>query len=487
MTRLVVFLLSLLAVGCTAEVVLEDAGSTRTDAGSEDAGQVDGGNDATDAGTAVTEIPPYEQRPGDPETGYTALVSAGYVGCGVPYSAYTQAFPAAPENRRLPGRTGLNETLSYDFNAFTLPSGVDVVSSNCLTCHATIFEGEVVVGLGDPNRDFTNDPSQAAEAVGFLINDPAERIEWRKWADRIQATAPYIQTAVIGTNPADNLAAILFAHRDPETLEWFDTPTDPPPTTPLPVDVPPWWRVKKKNALYYSGAGRGDHARLMMTASVLCVDEVSEAEAIDAYFPDIRAYIESLEAPQYPMQIDQAKADRGKVVFEGTCTRCHGTYGPNGSYPNLLVSLDEVQTDPWLAEGGAQFGERFTDWFESSFYGEIASLEPGPGYVAPPLDGIWMTAPYLHNGSVPDLRTLLDSPSRPTYFRRTMNGSGYDYDNLGWPWTEEDHGHAEESNPAQRKLIYDTTLLGYSNEGHTFGDDLSEEDRDAVIEYLKTL
>lgn len=486
MTRLVSCVL-LLAAGCTTEVVLEDAGSTAADAGFDDAGQVDAGTEPTDAGFTITEIPPYEQRPGDPEAGYTALVNAGYVGCGVPYSAYVQAFPAAPESRRLPGRTGANEMLPYDFNAFTTPSGVEVVSANCLTCHGAMFEGEVVIGLGDPNRDFTNDASQAAEAVGFLVNDPAERLEWRKWADRVQATAPYIQTDVVGTNPADNLAAILFAHRDPVTLAWSDTPVEPPPRTPLPVDVPPWWRVKKKNALYYTGAGRGDHSRLMMTASVLCVDEVSVAESIDAYFPDIHAYIASLEAPAYPMEIDRSKADRGRVVFEQTCARCHGTYGPDGSYPNLLVSLEEVGTDPWLAQGGAQFGERFLEWFDQSFYGEVSDLDPGPGYVPPPLDGIWLTAPYLHNGSVPDLRTLLDSTKRPTYFRRSMNGTGYDYDALGWPWTEEDHGHEEETSPAQRKLIYDTTLLGHSNGGHTFGDDLTEEDRDAVIEYLKTL
>jgi hypothetical protein len=39
------------------------------------------------------------------------------------------------------------------------------------------------------------------------------------------------------------------------------------------------------------GGGRGDHARIMMTASTLCVDTVAEAEAIDAYFPDVRAYL----------------------------------------------------------------------------------------------------------------------------------------------------------------------------------------------------
>ena len=83
--------------------------------------------------------------------------------------------------------------------------------------------------------------------------------------------------------------------------------------------------------------------------------------------------------------------------------------------------------------------------------------------------------------------TLLDSTARPTYFQRSFSGSGYDYEALGWPWTELDHGHAEEPNADRRRMIYDTTLPGYSNAGHRFGDVLTEEDREAVIEYLKTL
>ncbi len=477
-----------IAAGCTAEVAPRDDAGRPPDAGvAIDAGTPDSGPPAPDAGPPLTEIPPSQQRPGDPTAGYDALVNGGYVGCGVPYSAWSQVMGPAPAHLRLPGRTGANETLEYDFNAFTTTSSVMVVSSNCLTCHASVFEGNVIVGLGDSNRDFTASAADTAEAVGFLVNDPAERIEWRKWADRIEATAPYLVTAVVGANPADNLAAILFAHRDPITLAWSSTTLiEPPPELPLPVDVPPWWRYKKKNALYYPGSGRGDHARLMMTASVLCVDQVEEARSIDAYFPDVRAYLATLEAPAYPMPLDEAKVTRGRGVFLATCSRCHGTYGEGGRYPNFVVSLDEIGTDPWLSTGSNN-EVRFRDWFSQSFYGEIASIEPTGGYVAPPLDGIWLTAPYLHNGSVPDLRRLLESSTRPTYFQRTYDGNGYDYEAVGWPWTALDHGQAAEPDASKRRLIYDTTLPGYSNAGHTFGDALTAEDRDAVIEYLKTL
>jgi hypothetical protein len=171
-------------------------------------------------------------------------------------------------------------------------------------------------------------------------------------------------------------------------------------------------------------------------------------------------------------------------VYEERCASCHGT---PSEYPNLIVALDEVGTDPILATGATQFAERFVQWFNGSFYGELAYLAPAPGYYAPPLDGIWATAPFLHNGSVPTLAALLDSTTRPRYWTRTFDSTDYDPDAVGWRFTELDHGQADEPSSSQRKLIYDTTLLGYGNGGHTYGDELPPADRASLIEYLKTL
>ena len=131
--------------------------------------------------------------------------------------------------------------------------------------------------------------------------------------------------AAVCDTSADNIAGALFAHRDRKTLAWSDAPLlTLPEDLVAPVDVPPWWRMKKKNAMFYNSGGRGDHARIMMTASTLCVDTVEEAEAIDAYFPDVRAYIYSLEAPPYPFAIDAPLAERGRATFDTRCARCHG-------------------------------------------------------------------------------------------------------------------------------------------------------------------
>jgi cytochrome c peroxidase len=224
-----------------------------------------------------------------------------------------------------------------------------------------------------------------------------------------------------------------------------------------------------------------------MAAANLCTDTVAEAQMIDAWFPDIEAYLASIVPPRWPFATDQNLAAQGQTVFEATCAGCHGTYGDQPTYPNLLLPLDVIGTDDVLALGSSQFAQRYIDWWSKSFYGQVSRLEPKAGYVAPPLDGIWATAPYLHNGSVPTLAALLDSSTRPQYFQRSFDSNDYDQANVGWNVTVVDHGQAAEPDSTKRVLIYDTTVLGYGNGGHTFGDPLSASDRAAVIEYLKTL
>jgi hypothetical protein len=475
--RFVVLALALAAAACSEdEPAAPPAGST-PDAGSD--------VEAPPPGIAVAA---EEQRAGDPAAGYTALVNEGYVGCGVPWSAYSQVFGAAPPELKLPGRLGKNADLPYQYTAFTTASGVEVVSLNCLVCHASFIKDELVVGLGAAQGDFTTDPSGTATAAGFFVSAPADKVEYEKWKSRVQAIGPHTTTLTIGANPGDNVGAVLFAHRDRETLAWSDEPLmDLPPDVVVPVDVPPWWRMAKKNAMFYVGAGRGDHARIMMTASTLCTDTVPEAQAIDAYFPDVRAYIASIEPPVWPFELNAGLADQGKVVFETTCARCHGTYGAEESYPNLLIPIEEVGTDGTLALGGAQFAGAFVEWFNESFYGEIARLEPTAAYYAPPLDGIWATAPYLHNGSVPTLAALLDSTTRPQFWTRSYDPNDYDTAAVGWIHTPLAAGHDAEPSASARKKIIDTTKLGYGNAGHTYGDALSVADRAALLEYLKTL
>ena len=92
------------------------------------------------------------------------------------------------------------------------------------------------------------------------------------------------------------------------------------------------------------------------------------------------------------------------------------------------------------------------------------------GYQAPPLDGIWATAPYLHNGSVPTLRTLLDSSIRPARFTRPQSTEfdNYDKTNVGWKFTEvnaQELASIARRSPFKAKFIVDTSRSAWETGG----------------------
>ncbi|MEW5853403.1 MAG: hypothetical protein AB2A00_31800 [Myxococcota bacterium] len=429
-------------------------------------------------------IPAEPQRSGDPQVGWDTLVHDGYVGCGVPANVYWLGAGPTPPTLLLPDRRGTNARLPFDRTAFITSAGVEVVTANCLFCHAGFLENDLVVGLGASEKDFSGTLEPAVELPGMMLAEGAERREWERWASRMRTIQPRIRTEVTGANPADNLAATLFAHRDPATLAWSNAPLREEPTKQVaPVDVPPWWLMKRKNAMFHNGAGRGDQVRMMMLASNLCVDDVKTARAIDERFTHIRAFILSVEPPRYPGHVDEGLVEQGRGVFQANCARCHGM--PGEPHPNLLIPTEIVGTDP-MAAGAGMFARRFVDWFAASFYGERARLEPRRGYVAPPLDGIWASAPYLHNGSVPTLAALLQSSRRPTRWSH-LPQRRYDHDALGWAHVEVAADLLEEPTGQARRHVYDATRPGYANTGHTFGDALHDDERRALLEFLKTL
>jgi cytochrome c5 len=439
-------------------------------------------------------IPATPQRPGDPRKGYDALLNRAAVTCGIPIAAYraAQGRAAPGPEPQFPGRNPVNAALPYGLTVHRGADGVELVNANCLLCHAAPFDGALVMGLGNEFLDFTRDPLAAVERAGAFVAGQAEAAQWRRWADRLAAVAPYVQTDTIGANPANNLTLALMAHRDPKTLAWSDQPLiEPPPQRPLPVSVPPWWNMRKKHAMFYNGEGRGDHARYMMLASTTCTDSLAEARELDAWFVDVRAYLATLTPPAYPFAIDRSLATEGEAVFRANCKRCHGSYSDEGggeagwTYPNKLVALEDVGTDPALAEAGYRDADRFLRWFAASFYGEGSEAAPGLGYVAPPLDGVWATAPYLHNRSVPTLAALLDSGQRPRYWRHA-DPPRYDQAAVGWTTVALGAGKAAALTRAERARVYDTDLPGYGHGGHDFGDELSASERHALVEYLKT-
>jgi hypothetical protein len=83
----------------------------------------------------------------------------------------------------------------------------------------------------------------------------------------------------------------------------------------------------------------------------------------------------------------------------------------------------------------------------------------------------------------------LNSKARPKIFTRSYRTGVEDYDTakLGWKITVLDKPADPRLPSFERRKIYDATQPGRANTGHTYGDKFTDDERTAVIEYLKTL
>ncbi|HCS64845.1 MAG TPA: hypothetical protein DIW64_12655, partial [Cellvibrio sp.] len=96
-------------------------------------------------------------------------------------------------------------------------------------------------------------------------------------------------------------------------------------------------------------------------------------------------------------------------------------------------------------------------------------------YKARPINGIWASAPYLHNGSVPSIYDLLlPAMQRPVTFY---------VGNIEMDLIKVGHVYSEAPNTS----FFDTRLPGNSNAGHEYGTQLQDDERWALVEYIKSL
>ena len=264
-----------------------------------------------------------------------------------------------------------------------------------MVCHGGSIGGQSYVGLGNTQLDLK------ALLFELTIAD-----------GRRPPFSTFVLNSSRGTNNAGQIAAVLLSLRNTDlSVRSFPLPLG----VNLPeMDTPPWWHMKRKRTMYYDG--RTD-ARSVRTSMQFLLGEKSldDLKALEPTFRDIQAFFKSLEPPKYPFPIDTAQAARGAEVFKSTCVRCHGTYGPDGKYPNKIIPLDVIGTDPARSVG---LSDRLVAHYNKTWLGAESPVDTKRvGYQAPPLDGIWATAPYLHNGSVPTLHALLDvvEPARAVH------------------------------------------------------------------------
>ncbi|CAN5135775.1 hypothetical protein BH10PLA2_BH10PLA2_10940 [soil metagenome] len=375
-------------------------------------------------------------------------------------------------------RYGLN-TAPFDNNG--LPLGLmqgkrllgKGILNNCLLCHGGAVAGQTIIGLGNSALDLQG-----------LFEDLTK-------ADNFELPFPFRFSSVRGTIDPLNPLIFLFEFRDPELN--VQKPVQLGYAPPVSSDPPAWWLIKKKKTRDWTGGIDARSTRVDMGNLLSPLNSGEYIRKQEHKFVDIEAFVRGIESPHYPFTVDAAKAERGRTVFAATCSRCHGTYGPGATYPNKIVPFDEIGTDRVLGDGlrpdlAAYFNKNWVARELEPDGKPYQFLEP-KGYQAPPLDGVWATAPYFHNSSAPTVYQVLNSKSRPKIYTRSYGTGRADYDevNLGLKFS------ALQSNPStklsgfEQRKIYDTTLPGRANTGHTYGDELTEEERFAVIEYLKTL
>lgn len=239
-------------------------------------------------------------------------------------------------------------------------------------------------------------------------------------------------------------------------------------------DMMPLWNQKlhKDFALHWDGL----ESSLTETVNTGAIGDGATKKSLPVDdLKRVEDFITELPPPKYPFAVAQTLAAQGSQIFTNTCASCHA-FG--GERTGKVISVEEVGTDRhrldmWTKQAADTYNE-----FAEGYDWDFDNLRKTNGYVSVSLDGIWLRAPYLHNGSVPSLQDILEKPeNRTKVFYR-----GFDV------YDQEKVGFVSDGPEAERVgFKYDTSVPANSNQGHLYGTDLSAEDKKALIEYLKTL
>jgi mono/diheme cytochrome c family protein len=443
-------------------------------------------------------------RPADivTEFKYGSVGTEGTV--GVPYWLWVVLPDVFPD--KLPNRPGNGyERLGfiYDNPPGDLPIGASRsggmlprVGLNCATCHVGTYR----------------DAPQAAPAV--VLGMPAHRMDLQAYARFLSAIAKDPRFTAETLIPAmqkregfgffDGLIYRFFAisrtkegilERDPR-IAWFETR---PPQGPGRVDtfnpykamfaedanfeiddtvgtadLPSLWNQRMREGLWLHWDGNNDSVDERNKSAAIGAGATPDSLDLDA-LDRVAEWILDLKPPAYPAaRINAPLAAAGAPVYQQHCASCHEIGQPR---VGQTIDIADVGTDP---ERLRSFTPELAAQMNTIGTGEpwrFSHFRKTNGYAGMPLDGIWLRAPYLHNGSVPTLRALLLLDERPARFYRGYDV--YDWRGVGCVST----GPEAETQGVE----HDTSLRGNGNGGHTYGTELPVQDREALLEYLKTL
>jgi hypothetical protein len=200
----------------------------------------------------------------------------------------------------------------------------------------------------------------------------------------------------------------------------------------------------------------------------------------------VAEWLVDLEPPPSPYRPDPDDVAAGREIYMADCAACHGYQdgeryvfeGPHlGTVePNERLGVDPARLDSYTPE--------LRDYQLTLFAGDpryrFRHFTRTDGYANLPLDGLWLRAPYLHNGAVPTLYDLLLPPEqRPTAWVRGLDVLDPERGGFTAP-------ACVPGEPLDEGFCFDTTLPGNGNGGHVYGTDLDEGERAALLAYLLT-
>jgi cytochrome c5 len=239
------------------------------------------------------------------------------------------------------------------------------------------------------------------------------------------------------------------------------------------VDLPQVWNQKPRENLWLHWDGNNNQITERNYAAAMAVG-ATPTSVLPQSFTRVTDYLLQLQPPPFPFPIDKAKSARGAAIYQTTCAGCHA-FGSQGV--GQVEDIAQIGTDPNRLNSFTQaLVDRFHTFTTPPFV--FTAYRKTNGYSRVPIDGIWLRGPYLHNGSVPNLRALLmPEAQRPAVFYR-----GYDVVdpvNVGFI--------SDGPQAAAVGFRLDTSVPGNSNRGHLYGTDLTAAQKDDLLEYLKTL
>jgi hypothetical protein len=351
--------------------------------------------------------------------------------------------------------------------------GKAVVAFGCVFCHSGRAAGRLIVGLGNKRVDVGSMGS-----LGHAVSGPSpltSALKDPRWTNRTKGLVP------------DSLIQRWFYR-----TAGLEMPSDLPAAA---VKVPHLWGYREKRRAGLFCDGLGDGSAPGWTAMVELATGQT-AETVRGYrdrLEQIEHAIEDLLPPAYPFITETALAERGRAVFEETCSGCHGSYRRDARGLPVFdaprhVDWETVATDRLrLLCVTPQFRKLIA---ANPLSDLIRATDLPPGYFAPRLEGVWARFPYLHNASVPTVRDLLTEPTRrPTVWslRDAGEASRFDEEALGLKIDRGTAAGLRREAARGNRDVFSTDRAGHSNQGHAFGTTLPAESKRALIEYLKTI